>query len=62
MKKDKKEVLPMRKCKRCGHTWMKRTLDKEPLVCARCKSPYWNTERKENPFSKPEKKESDLSD
>lgn len=34
------------KCERCGHEWVKRK-DKEPLVCPKCKSPYWNIPRKE---------------
>jgi hypothetical protein len=33
------------KCERCGHIWTPRG-DKEPVVCARCKSPYWNIPRK----------------
>lgn len=32
------------KCKRCGHEWVPR-ID-NPKVCGKCKSPYWNTERK----------------
>lgn len=33
------------KCERCGHEWVKRK-EKEPIVCPKCKSPYWNTPRK----------------
>lgn len=33
--------LPTLKCKRCGHTWIPRT-NKEPRVCAKCNSVYWN--------------------
>ena len=32
-------------CKRCGHIWIPRTPEL-PLVCPKCKSPYWNRERK----------------
>jgi len=34
-------------CSRCGYVWATKT-DKKPKVCAniRCKSPYWNTERR----------------
>jgi hypothetical protein len=33
------------KCRRCGHTWLRRNLDKLPNNCAKCKSPYWNRPR-----------------
>lgn len=32
-------------CNRCGHNWHPRT-EKLPSVCPKCKSPYWNKERK----------------
>ncbi len=32
------------RCERCGHEWVPR-MDSEPRVCAKCKSPYWNTPR-----------------
>lgn len=31
------------KCLRCGYQWVKR-MDK-PIVCPRCKNPYWNLEK-----------------
>lgn len=34
------------KCERCGHTWVPREKDK-PKVCPKCKSPYWDTPRKQ---------------
>ena len=36
-------------CKRCGHRWLRRNLDKLPEVCPNriCKSPYWDVPRKE---------------
>lgn len=34
------------KCERCGHVWLPRNVDKEPRVCPKCKSPYWNTPKK----------------
>lgn len=38
-------LLPKRKCKRCDHEWfLKKPV--EPLVCPKCKSPYWNKEKK----------------
>lgn len=40
------------KCERCEHVWLPRNTDKEPRVCPKCKSPYWNTPRKQN-TSKP---------
>ncbi len=33
-------------CERCSHIWAPRNQAKKPLVCPRCKSPYWNTPRK----------------
>jgi len=32
-------------CERCGHVWRART-EKDPKVCPKCKSPYWNEPRK----------------
>jgi hypothetical protein len=32
-------------CDRCGHRWFPRQLDRLPLVCPKCKSPYWNRPR-----------------
>jgi len=32
------------KCLRCNHEFVKR-IDK-PIVCPKCKSPYWNRKRK----------------
>ena len=35
-------------CERCDHWWVPRVrdTDKEPRVCPKCKSPYWNVPRK----------------
>lgn len=31
------------KCYRCQHEWVPRENNKEePMVCPKCKSPYWN--------------------
>jgi len=38
--------LPMYTCLRCGHEWHPRT-NRRPIACGKCKSPYWNTPRKE---------------
>lgn len=29
------------KCERCGHEWITRTKE-APVVCPKCKSPYWD--------------------
>ena len=36
------------KCERCGHIWVPRKYDKNdfPVICPKCKSPYWNKPRK----------------
>jgi len=39
-----KEIL-MFKCLRCLHEWIP-TGKLEPLVCPKCKSPYWKTTKK----------------
>jgi len=33
-------------CERCGHEWIPRNIKREPKVCPKCKSPYWNVKRK----------------
>ena len=40
------------KCKRCSHSWYPRDEDyltgkKRPTICPKCKSPYWDKERKD---------------
>jgi len=32
-------------CERCGHKWLPRN-DNAPIVCPKCKSPYWNMPKK----------------
>jgi len=49
----KKEVNAF-KCQRCGHEWIPRVnmgelegfVKDEPIICPKCKTPYWKTERK----------------
>jgi DNA-directed RNA polymerase subunit RPC12/RpoP len=34
------------KCERCGHIWLPRKYGEEdPVICPKCKSPYWNKPR-----------------
>ena len=34
-------------CERCEHKWMSReNCQHVPVVCPKCKSPYWNIPRK----------------
>ena len=35
-------------CERCGYKWFSKPTTRKvlPLVCPKCKSPYWNTPRK----------------
>jgi predicted Zn-ribbon and HTH transcriptional regulator len=39
------------RCERCGHEWFPRTDKREPKVCPKCKSPYWNSPKKQAPMS-----------
>lgn len=32
------------KCERCGYIWV--PIKSNPVVCPKCKSPYWNKERR----------------
>ena len=40
------------KCYRCGHEWKPENIDIIPRVCPKCKSPYWNTPKKEKSCKK----------
>ena len=41
-----KVTLEGYKCERCGHVWLPRKYEtskkKDPIICPKCKSPYWN--------------------
>ncbi len=34
------------RCERCVHEWVPNNIKREPIVCPKCKSPYWNIPRK----------------
>ncbi len=34
------------KCERCEHEWVPRDFEREPLVCPKCKSAYWDRPRR----------------
>lgn len=37
------------KCERCSHTWVPRSnTEGLPIICPKCKTPYWNRPRKSN--------------
>ncbi len=40
-------------CERCGHIWVPRLkhsiVPKKPIVCPKCKSPYWDIPKKLKP-------------
>ena len=36
--------LPTLTCMRCGHSWHPK-MNRRPIRCAKCKSPYWERER-----------------
>jgi predicted Zn-ribbon and HTH transcriptional regulator len=33
------------RCERCAHEWLPREKDRDPKVCPKCKSPYWDRPR-----------------
>jgi DNA-directed RNA polymerase subunit RPC12/RpoP len=33
------------RCDRCEHEWLPRDKERDPLVCPKCKSRYWNVPR-----------------
>ena len=33
-------------CERCKHIWAPRKENKNPRVCPKCKSPYWDVVKK----------------
>jgi predicted Zn-ribbon and HTH transcriptional regulator len=43
-------IVEGHKCERCGHIWIPRKYDagkkKDPIICPKCKSPYWNMPRR----------------
>jgi len=43
---EKKIKVRVFKCERCGHEWTPRK-EGYSVVCAGCKSPYWNKKRHE---------------
>lgn len=48
--------IPGFQCNRCKHIWPPRSMksEKEPVICPKCKTPYWNLSRK-NKITKPKK-------
>ncbi len=34
------------KCERCEHEWIPRNKQETPVICPKCKSPYWNKPKK----------------
>lgn len=39
------------RCERCAHEWIPLRSTREPKVCPKCHSPYWNTPKKSAPMS-----------
>lgn len=37
--------ITIKVCLRCGHDWASK--QEQPMVCPACKSPYWNTPKKD---------------
>jgi DNA-directed RNA polymerase subunit RPC12/RpoP len=41
------------RCERCGHIWLPRIYGEsegqgDPVICPKCKSPYWNKTKKDD--------------
>lgn len=34
-------------CERCNHVWVPRKKEQYPIVCPKCKSPYWDKPREQ---------------
>jgi len=34
------------RCERCRGEWVPKDLERQPVACPKCKSPYWNRPRK----------------
>jgi len=53
----------MLECKRCGHKWKQREKEK-PIICPKCKTPYWDkaTKIKKELVEKTKKSITDLHD
>jgi DNA-directed RNA polymerase subunit RPC12/RpoP len=45
------------RCERCSHEWVPKDPEKEPSVCPKCKSPYWNRPRKNAPATRKDGKD-----
>jgi DNA-directed RNA polymerase subunit RPC12/RpoP len=41
------------RCARCSHEWVPRVEAITPLVCPKCKSPYWNKARRNTDIREP---------
>jgi len=41
------------KCERCSHEWIPNNIKRKPVVCPKCKSPYWDRVRKKKRSVKP---------
>jgi len=37
-------TIHIHQCKRCPHEWASKS--EHPVMCPRCKTPYWDRERK----------------
>jgi len=33
------------RCSRCNYEWLPRSENQRPLICPKCKSPRWDTEK-----------------
>jgi predicted Zn-ribbon and HTH transcriptional regulator len=46
MKKNEGRTFDFLECKRCGWKWIPRNKEQKPIICPKCKNPYWNKEKR----------------
>lgn len=55
-----KKTLWAFRCERCGREWIPKKLwnegDALPMVCPKCKSPYWNRPRRDKAAHEPKER------
>lgn len=53
--------VPAWECNRCGHIWVGRNWPsrddgEKPMLCPKCRTPYWDTPRKRVPMNRAQRR------